>query len=257
MGAQSAKQWRCQAPLLLSKSSSHVFPKVGILQSNRRLLSGASWLCNAISRERRSCRRCALWPVSALPTGPGTRRARNWSCASGAAELGGHGGWPGRGAGAVSQHPVSQTKANSWAWRKFLRAGEDMLPLPQLPSLGNVRAINRAIAPDRCWSLLLNQSDFMGCFAIFFNVVFFFFIPPTLKLGGEHSLELWLHMHRPWGSGHFSTTCWSPSGHWVCPTAAVLNKQRRKKSCWLIVTDEIIVTAFCQWSSLSITNILD
>lgn len=182
MGAQSAKQWRCQAPLLLSKSSSHVFPKVGILQSNRRLLSGASWLCNAISRERRSCRRCALWPVSALPAGPGTRRARNWSCAPGAAELGGHGGWPGRGAGAVSQHPVSQTKANSWAWRKFLRAGEDMLPLPQLPSLGNVRAINRAIAPDRCWSLLLNQSDFMGCFAIFFNVVFFFSLfPPPLN----------------------------------------------------------------------------
>lgn len=74
-------------------------------------------------------------------------------------------GWPrgGAGAGAVSQHRVSQTGAKSCARRKCLRAGEDTLPLPELPSLGN----GRAIAPDRCWGLLLKPIWFRGCFGIF------------------------------------------------------------------------------------------
>lgn len=143
MGAQSARQWGCQAPLLLSESSSHASPKAGI-QSNRRLLSGASWLCNAISRERRSCRRCAPWPVSALPAGLGTHRARGWSCLPGAAEHGPRGrqrGWPRRGAGAVSQHPVSQTGGNS---------GENSCIFLFL--LGRTRCHCQSCLPSQCQS---------------------------------------------------------------------------------------------------------
>lgn len=56
MGALSAKQWGCQAWLFLSERSSPASPQAGILRANRRLLSGASWLGNAISGERGSGR---------------------------------------------------------------------------------------------------------------------------------------------------------------------------------------------------------
>lgn len=63
MGALSARQWGCQARLLLSESSSRASPQAGIFQSNRWLLSGASWLCNAISRDRGQAARCVLWAL--------------------------------------------------------------------------------------------------------------------------------------------------------------------------------------------------
>lgn len=74
MGALSARQWGCQAWLLLSESSSRASPQAGIFQSNRRLLSGASWLCNAISRDRGQAARCMLWALpcrhALQPPGP-------------------------------------------------------------------------------------------------------------------------------------------------------------------------------------------
>lgn len=51
-------------PTVLSKRSSPASPKAGILQPNRRLLSGASWLCNAISGERRSGHE--VWTVTSV-----------------------------------------------------------------------------------------------------------------------------------------------------------------------------------------------
>lgn len=65
MGALSAEQWGCQAQLFLSERSSPASPQAGILRANRRLLSGASWLGNAISGERGSGRgvcRDRCWP---------------------------------------------------------------------------------------------------------------------------------------------------------------------------------------------------
>lgn len=175
MGAQSARQWGCQAPLLLSKSSSHASPKVGILQSDDSSLEPAGCVMQLAEKgghaggvHRDQCQRCLL---AQAPAELGARAAHLELGLQSTALGGVHRGWPG--AGAVSQHPVSQTQASFWAWWKFLYAGEDTLPLPELPSLSNVRAI----APDRCWSLLLNQSDFVGCFVIFFNVAFFFIQP--------------------------------------------------------------------------------
>jgi len=76
MGALSAEQWGCQARLFLSERSSPASPQAGILRANRRLLSGASWLGNAISGERGSGRgvcRDRCWPSQP--------RVAGWLCA--------------------------------------------------------------------------------------------------------------------------------------------------------------------------------
>lgn len=90
-------------PAVLSKRSSPASPKAGILQPNRRLLSGASWLCNAISGERRSGHE--VWTVTSVSAaawclaaahGPQNCLLKRWGAAAVPSQA------PGAGAGCCS-----------------------------------------------------------------------------------------------------------------------------------------------------------